>query len=135
MNKVFLIGRLTNQPKMRYTSEGTPVASFGLAVNRIYDDNTDFFNIIVWNKQGENCSKYLEKGSQIAVEGHIQSRTYQNQNGKSKKVTEIIAEHIQFLNTKRKEEKGLSKEPFGDFGKEIEQGKMNLYPEPNELPW
>ena len=79
MNKVFLIGRLTRDPELRYTGNNTAVASFTLAVNRTYsnqqgDRDADFINIVVWRKQAESVKNYLSQGSQVAVDGRIQTR-------------------------------------------------------------
>ena len=108
MNRVIIIGRLVKDPDLRYTSSGVPVASFTLAVNRNHTNQngereTDFINIVVWNKQAENVNKYLSKGSQCAVDGRIQTRNYDNNEGKKVYVTEIVAESVQFLNTKNNE--------------------------------
>ena len=103
MNKVILIGRLTKDPELRYiASTGNAVANFSIAVDRAFagkdgQKQTDFFNIIVWGKQAENAANYLAKGSQVAIRGQIQNRSYETPNGEKRYVTEIIAENIQFL--------------------------------------
>ena len=104
MNKVVLIGRLTRDPELRYTGNNTPVASFSLAVNRNYSNQqgereADFINIVVWRKQAENCSKYLNKGSKIAVVGSLQNRTYEV-DGVKRYATDIVASEIEFLNSR-----------------------------------
>ena len=81
MNKVVLIGRLTRDPELRYTGSNTPVATFSLAINRNFQNQNgereaDFINIVVWRKQAENCKNFLTQGSQVAIEGRIQTRTY-----------------------------------------------------------
>ena len=86
MNKVFLIGRLVRDPELRYTSSNIPVATFSLAVNRNFtgqngERETDFINIVVWRKQAENCKNYINQGSQVAIDGRIQTRNYEDQNG------------------------------------------------------
>ena len=86
MNKVFLIGRLTRDPELRYTGNNTPVASFSLAVNRNFSNQqgereADFINIVVWRKQAENVKNYLSQGSQVAIDGRIQTRSYDGQDG------------------------------------------------------
>ena len=107
MNKVFLIGRLVKDPEIRYSSNSTPVATFTLAINRPKrsdgEQEADFINIVVWNKLAENCSKYLMKGSQVAIDGRIQVRNYDDDNGKRHYVTEIVAENVQFLGSKKSE--------------------------------
>ncbi|MGN0993436.1 MAG: single-stranded DNA-binding protein [Bacilli bacterium] len=154
MNKVFLIGRLTADPELRYTSSNLPVASFSLAVNRNFTSQSgereaDFINIVVWNKQAENCKNYLNKGSQVAIDGRIQVSKYQDQNGQNRYRTEVVANNVQFLDTKASREQrvennsvnpynlGEQKEvnlndipddPFKDFGAEIKI-------EENDLPF
>jgi len=103
---VFLIGRLTRNPEIRYTSNNVPCSTFTLAVNRDFTNQngereTDFINIQVWKKQAENCSKYLSKGSQVAIDGRIQTRTYNAQDGSKRYATEVVAENIQFLDSKK----------------------------------
>ena len=148
MNKVILIGRLTKDPELRYTSSNTPVATFTLAVNRTFTNQNgereaDFINIVVWRKQAENCKNYLNQGSQVAIDGRIQTRTYDDQNGQKRYVTEVIANNVEFLGSKgssnntsnssdseptpydfgdNQEPKGTDVEsnPFADFGSSIE---------------
>ena len=86
MNKVFLIGRLTRDPELRYTGSNTAVASFSLAVNRNFTNQSgereaDFINIVVWRKQAENVKNYLSQGSQVAIDGRIQTRSYDDADG------------------------------------------------------
>ena len=130
MNKVFLIGRLTDNPILRYTSSNVAVASFSLAVssNRKNEDGereTDFINIVVWRKQAENVKNYLSKGSKVVVEGRLQVRNYDDQNGKKRYITEVVADNVEFLDNKKS---GLvenspvndkhSDEPFKQFAQE-----------------
>lgn len=101
MNKVFLIGNLTRDPELRTTASSKSVCSFSIAVNRAFSNQqgekvTDFFNIIVWGKLGENCAKYLSKGRKVAVMGEIQNRSYEK-DGVKRTVTEIIASDVEFL--------------------------------------
>lgn len=101
MNKIILIGRLTKDPDLRYTPNGAAVCSFTLAVDRRANQNgereADFINIIVWNKSGENCAKYLQKGRQAAVEGRLQIRSYDGSDGQRRWVTEVIADNVEFI--------------------------------------
>ena len=106
MNKVFLIGRLTKNPELRYTSSNIACSTFTLAVNRDFTNQNgereaDFINIQAWKKLAENCSKYLTKGSQVAIDGRIQTRSYDDQNGQKRYVTEVVAENVQFLDSKK----------------------------------
>lgn len=105
MNKVFLIGRLTRDPELRYTGSNTAVASFSLAVNRNFanangEREADFINIVVWRKQAENVKNYLSQGSQVAIDGRIQTRSYDDQNGQKRYVTEVVADNVEFLGSK-----------------------------------
>ena len=106
MNKVILIGRLTRDPELRYTGSNTPVATFSLAVNRSFTNQNgereaDFINCVVWRKLAETVKNYLSQGSQVAVEGRIQTRNYDDQNGQRRYVTEVVVENIDFVGTKR----------------------------------
>ena len=105
MNKVFLIGRLTRDPELRYTGNNTAVASFSIAVNRTFANQdgvreADFINIVVWRKQAENVKNYLSQGSQVAIDGRIQTRSYDDQNGNKRYVTEVVADNVEFLGSK-----------------------------------
>lgn len=109
MNKVILIGRLTKDPDLRYTQSGMAVCQFTLAVNRNLSKDkkeemeaqnkptADFPRIIVWGKMGENASRYLKKGSQRAIEGAIQTGSYQDNNGNRVYNTDVVAQHVEFL--------------------------------------
>lgn len=106
MNKAILIGRLTKEPELRYTSSNIACSTFTLAVNRDYTNQngereSDFINIQVWKKLAENCSKYLAKGSKVAIDGRIQTRSYDDQNGNKRYITEVVAENVQFLDSKK----------------------------------
>ena len=105
MNKVILIGRLTRDPELRYTGNNTPVATFSLAVNRSFTNQNgereaDFINCVVWRKLAETVKNYLSQGSQVAVEGRIQTRTYDDQNGQRRYITEVIADNVEFLGSR-----------------------------------
>lgn len=109
MNKVILIGRLTKDVELRYTqTNNTAVASFSLAVNRKFvkpgeERQADFFNIIAWNKLAENISKYLFKRNQVAISGRLETRSWDDPNGQKHYVTEVIAEEIDFIGSKNKQ--------------------------------
>ena len=111
MNKVILIGRLTKDVELRYTqTNNTAVASFSLAVNRKFvkpgeERQTDFFNIVAWNKLAENISKYLFKGNQVAISGRLETRSWDDPNGQKHYVTEVIAEEVDFIESKNKQNK------------------------------
>ncbi len=102
INRCVLIGRLGADPELRYTQQGTAVISFDIAVSRPYksgDGNreSDWFTIIAWRQLAELCAQYLKKGSQVAIEGRLQTRSYENKDGQRVKVYEIVAENVQFL--------------------------------------
>lgn len=104
INRVILVGRLTKAPELRRTQSGSSVVSFSLAVGRRYaqpgQPDADFINCVAWNKTAELMAQYLHKGSMIGVEGRIQTRNYDNQQGQRVYVTEVVAESVQFLESK-----------------------------------
>ena len=105
MNNVVLVGRLTKDPELRYTSSNRPVTQITVAVNRTFanqngEREADFINVVIWDKQAENVAKYLTKGRLVAVEGRIQTRNYDNNEGKKVYVTEVVALSVQFLESK-----------------------------------
>ncbi len=102
INNVVLVGRLTRDVDLRYTSNGTAYASFTLAADRDFKNQngereTDFINCVMWRKPAENLANYTKKGSLIGVEGRIQTRNYENEQGKRVYVTEVLAERFHFL--------------------------------------
>ena len=102
MNRLILIGRLTADPDLRYTPNGAAVCSFRIAVDRPFtgqngEREADFINIVVWNKSAENTAKYMSKGRQIAVEGRLQIRSYDGNDGQRRWVTEVVADRVEFL--------------------------------------
>ena len=112
-NKVLLMGNLTRNPEQRFTSGGTAVASFGLAVNRKFKqgeewkDEVCFVDITVWAKQGENCAEYLNKGSQAFIEGRLNYQTWEDkQSGQQRSKLEVVANNVQFL-TKQGDKKDM----------------------------
>jgi single-strand DNA-binding protein len=101
-NRIILIGRLTRDPELRYVPSGAPVASFTLAVDRPFRDQqgnreTDFIDIVAWRKLAEQVSQYMSKGRMVAVEGRLQIRSYETQDGQKRKVSEVVADGIRFL--------------------------------------
>jgi len=108
LNQVVLIGNLARDPELRYTPDGTPVTSFTIAVNRPFinrqgEREADFVPIVVWRKRAETCSEYLMKGSQVAVEGRLQVRNYEDKDGIRKWVTEVVARRVDFLQRLKKQ--------------------------------
>ncbi|HOV25186.1 MAG TPA: single-stranded DNA-binding protein [Pseudobacteroides sp.] len=138
MNKAILMGRLTRDPELRYTSTSNiPVCSFTLAVNRAYskqgeEKQADFIPIVAWNKLAEFCSKYFQKGQQVAVVGRIQTRTWDDNEGKRHYVTEVIADEAFFADSKKSDE-ASSKPSFGGGS----TGEDGFYPiaADDELPF
>lgn len=108
INNVVLVGRMTRDPELRRTGSGSPVTSFTLALDRGFSSSTgqqaDFINCVVWNKPAENTAKYCSKGSLVGVEGRLQSRSYQNNQGQTVYVVEVVCNRVQFLDTRRAQE-------------------------------
>ena len=148
MNKVLLVGRLTKDPEVRTMTSGNSVANFSIAVNRNFKNKdgqveADFINIVVFGRQVESISKYVFKGSQVGIEGRMQTRSYDAQDGSKRYVTEVIADNVEFLGSKNNSdrevnayvdttssvfmdapspEEGIdvsSEDPFKDFGSEV----------------
>lgn len=134
MNRAILIGRLTKDPELRYTPSGVATTSFTLAVDRPFtnqngDRETDFLPIVTWRKQAENCANYLSKGRLVAVEGRIQTRSYENSNGQRVYVTEVIADSVKFLESgSRSDNKKREEDPFSADG-------MTVNISPDDLPF
>ena len=115
-NKIILIGNLTKDPELRYTQQGTAVASFTLAVNsRIKSkdesrEETLFMDVVVWGKQGEVVSQYLSKGRQALVEGRLRERKWEGQDGQQKRRMEVVADSVRFLGKKDDSSRGGSEQ-------------------------
>lgn len=104
MNKAFLIGRLTRDPELRYSSSNTAVVNFTIAIDRQYTNKdgqreTDFIRVVAYNKQAENIKKFITKGSLVAVDGRIQTGSYDDKDGKRVYTTDIVADRVQFLDS------------------------------------
>ncbi len=134
LNRVILIGNLTRDPEMRFTPSGTSVSNFGLAVNRRWTnregervDQVDYFNIVVWAKLAELCNEYLAKGSPVAIEGRLQRRSWETEEGQKRSVVEIVAENVQFLARPSVKERTDSLSDANSVpGKEIETDEPSL---------
>jgi single-strand DNA-binding protein len=107
LNKVLLIGNLGADPELRYTQSQNPVCSFNIATNERrksadgeWVDHTEWHSIVTWGRTAENCSKYIQKGSPVFIEGRLQTRKWQDQEGKDRYKTEIVANNVQFLSTR-----------------------------------
>lgn len=104
MNKCFFIGNLTRDPEIATTANGVNRCTFAIAVNRRYTNSSgereaDFINVIAWRGLGDNCGKYLKKGSKIAIVGEMQTRSYDDKDGNRRYTTEIVAEDVEFLSS------------------------------------
>jgi single-strand DNA-binding protein len=131
---VILIGRLTKDPELRYTPNGIATTQFTLAVDRPFtsqggERETDFLSIVTWRQLAETCANYLKKGRLTAVEGRVQVRNYDNNEGKRIYVTEIVADNVRFLEGNRDSQRdpnepdhrrNYDKDPFADDGKPID---------------
>lgn len=125
LNRIILIGRLTRDPEMRYVPSGHPVASFSLAVDRPFanqqgERETDFIDIVAWRKLAEQVSQHLSKGRLVAVEGRLQIRSYETQDGQKRKVAEVVADAVRFLDRKATGAAAGTAEG-GEFAEENEQ--------------
>lgn len=142
MNQVVLTGRLTRDPELRETQSGKQVASFNIAVDK-YGEGADFINCVVWGKQAENLFKYQSKGSQIGLVGKISTRTYDDAKGNKQYVTEIVADSIEFLGSKKKEEteydavQNTRRETnlFEEFGNNIKSEGNGIEISDSDLPF
>ena len=108
LNRAILMGRITQDLELKTTASGIPVTSFSIAVDRNYvkqgeERKTDFINIVCWRKQAEFVCRYFEKGSMIALEGQLQTRTYQAKDGSNRYVTEVVADSVSFTGEKREQ--------------------------------
>jgi len=106
INRVVLVGRLTRDPELKYTANGAAVASFTLAVNRQFTNSqgereADFINCVIWRKAAENFCKFTNKGSLVGIDGHIQTRNYENQQGQRVYVTEVVVDNFSLLESRK----------------------------------
>lgn len=120
LNRVVLVGRLTKDPEYRVTPSGVSVATFTLAVNRTFTNaqgerQADFINCVVFRKQAENVNNFLNKGSLAGVDGRLQSRSYDNQEGRRVYVTEVICDSVQFLEPKNANQNRSNNDPSQDY--------------------
>lgn len=138
INRTILIGHLTKDVELRYTAKGDAVASFTVAVNRQFTNSqgereADFINCVMWRKAAENFAKYTHKGSLVGIEGRIQTRSYENQQGQRVYVTEVVADNFSLLdskpegnqqnNTRQSKTPG---DPFANGGQSIDIGDDDL---------
>lgn len=144
MNRVCLVGRLTAKPELRYTGSNTAYTRFSIAVNRTFanaqgEREADFINIVAWRRQAENICQYLDKGSQVSIDGRIQTGSFTGQDGSRRYTTEVVADNVQFLESRRNQNTStpydyqdapapeepvqnsvdVDSDPFADFGDNV----------------
>ena len=143
MNRVCLVGRLTAKPELRYTGSNTAYTRFSIAVNRTFANSqgereADFINIVAWRRQAENICQYLDKGSQVSIDGRIQTGSFTGQDGNRRYTTEVVADNVQFLESRRNQNNttpydyqdapapeepaqtvDVDSDPFADFGDNV----------------
>lgn len=115
INRVVLVGRLTKDPDLRYTPDGVAVCTFTLAVNRPFtnqqgDRDADFINCVAWRGTAENLANYQKKGNLIGIDGRIQTRSYEENDGKRRYITEVVCESVQFLEPKKENSEQMTKQ-------------------------
>ena len=139
LNKTILMGRLGRNPEKRYTQNGTPVASFSLAVDRDFKDKasgeriTDWIDVVAWRQTAEFVCKYFSKGRLAVVEGRLQSRTYTDREGVKRKAVELVADNVYFADSKtvfppppeeNADERSLPPQPTNDYNEMDEEGEL-----------
>ncbi len=129
-NKAFMMGNLTRDPELRYLPNGTAVTTFTIASNRVYSlpsgekkEEATFMRVVVWGRRAETCGEYLAKGSSAFVEGRLQSRSWEGQDGQKRSTVEIVADNVQFLGRPKKD--GQS----APAGKSNSQEGLNMMPD------
>lgn len=136
-----MIGRLTNDVELRHTNEGTPVASFSIAVPKSFvragEADAEFFNVTVWNKQAENCHKFIGKGRQVAIEGRLEIDRYTDKDGNNRQSPRIVASTVTFLGSKndtpisteendvKPSDFKVEDNPYENFASEIEENGIS----------
>ncbi|MEE0776898.1 MAG: single-stranded DNA-binding protein [Bacillota bacterium] len=134
LNRIVIIGRLTRDPELRSTANGTPVCTFTLAVDRAFksangERETDFIPVVVWRQLAETCGRYLAKGKMAAVDGRLQIRTYQAQDGSKRTAAEVVAENVRFLSPKDN-----SSSSYGSSGYVPDVPEVEMMP-PDDIPF
>jgi len=138
LNKVMIIGNVGSEPEMRFIASGKPVTTFNVATNRKYSDangerkeETEWFNIVVWNKLAELCNQFLGKGRLVYVEGRLRTRSWEGQDGQKHYRTELIAEQVTFLD-KSGQPLDKNAQPVEDSG---QPGEKSDAIEPDDIPF
>ncbi len=141
LNKVMLIGNVGQDPELRYTPDGNPVANFSIAVNRRrrvgeeYKDETEWFNIVCFSRTAENVNQYLTKGQKVYVEGRFQSSEYVGQDGNQRKSFEVIANEVTFLSTRSEAESANQNNLQSNEKAETIATETETEEEDKDLPW
>jgi single-strand DNA-binding protein len=127
LNRVFLMGNLTRDLELKYGKNGQPVTNLRLAVNRAYTtqngekkEEVCFVNVVVWGKQAESCHTYLRKGSAVFVEGRLQNRSWETEDGQKKSILEVVADRVQFLDKRRKDSATGDETPAAEHAEHTE---------------
>ncbi len=136
INNVVLVGRLTRDPELRFTANGSAVATFNLAVNRNFTNQSgereaDFVNCVIWRKPAETLVNYAKKGTLLGVVGRIQTRNYENQQGQKVYVTEVVCDNFQLLESRNANEQRQNTENFNNQNK---QSQLFDSRKPNDMP-
>ncbi|HBT19852.1 MAG TPA: single-stranded DNA-binding protein [Peptococcaceae bacterium] len=131
LNRIILIGRLTQDPELRYTGSGVAVSTFTLAVDRPFTNQqgereTDFIRIVVWRKLAEICANNLEKGRLVAVEGRLQIRSYENQEGQKRQAAEVVADNVRFLDRPKDKQDSSIEDDFVSLDEDLDIGDADL---------
>jgi single-strand DNA-binding protein len=141
LNKVCLVGRLTRDPELRFVpGSGTPVSTFSIAVDRNFknkqgDRDTDFISIVVWRKLAELCANYLSKGRLVAISGRLQSRSWEDETGKRRYITEVVADEVSFLD--RGPSGGAVNREYDSQDQDVQDADNDFFPvdEDPDLPF
>ena len=133
INNVVLVGRLTRDPELRFTSNGQAVATFNLAVNRNFTNQSgereaDFVNCVIWRKPAETLANYAKKSTLLGVLGRIQTRNYENQQGQRVYVTEVVCDNFQLLESRNANEQRQNTENFNDQNQQSSQAQQDTMP-------
>ncbi|MBF7112611.1 single-stranded DNA-binding protein [Pediococcus pentosaceus] len=139
INRTVLVGRLTRDPELKYTNSGRAVASFNIAVNRQFTNSqgereADFINCVIWNKTAENFCNFTRKGSLVGIDGRIQTRSYENQQGTRVYVTEVVAENFSLLESKNSSQNEQFEQNRPQNNGQNYQNKQNGQSSPSRNP-
>jgi single-strand DNA-binding protein len=146
LNRIILIGRLTRDPELKYTPNGTAVTTFTLAIDRKFNkEETDFIDVVVWRQSAEFCANYGSKGRLTAVEGRLQVRTYETKEGQKRKVAEVVADDIKFLDkagtgstsSSNQQASARKDDQWEDLGREVRLEDIDMVDknEEDEIPF